>query len=173
MIIVNEIWKPIEGYEGLYEVSNLGRVKSYQKNKNGHLLSFTKSTWGYHLVGLNKDGKRKSFSVHRLVATAFLPKIEGKEVINHIDCDKTNNHVDNLEWCTQKENVQHSVKLGHYENSGAENKPVLQIEKHGYFQNRFRSICEAARITGIPQQSISSCCNGKLESAGGYKWQFL
>lgn len=168
-----EIWKPISGFEGLYEVSNLGRVKSYHKDKNGHLMKFTKGTWGYQLVGLHKDGKRKTVAVHRLVAEAFIPKIENKEVINHIDCDKTNNYVNNLEWTSQRENVQHSVKLGHYENSGAENKPVLQIEIHGYFQNRFRSICEAARITGIPQQNISKCCNGKLESAGGYKWQFL
>lgn len=168
-----ELWKSISGYEGLYEVSNLGRVKSIpRKNAKGGILHPSTSIWGYYLCGLWKNGKCKTFSVHRLVAEAFIPKIEGKDVINHIDCDKKNNCADNLEWTTQKENVRHSVKLGHYENSGAENKPVIQSEKQGAFENKFRSISEAARITGIPHQNISKCCNKKLKSAGGYLWRF-
>jgi hypothetical protein len=167
-----EIWKPVAGFEGLYEVSNLGRVKSFQNKKDGHIVSQSISKWGYLLCNLWKGNKCKTVSVHRLVAKAFIPNPKNKPVINHIDCDKTNNRVENLEWTTQKENVHHSVKLGHYENSGAENKPVIMAEKHGHFENRFKSICEAARITGIPQQSISACCNGKLKSAGGYLWRF-
>lgn len=167
-----EEWKDIEGYEGLYQVSNLGRVRSFKQNKSGHLLKYKSNCWGYFQVGLSKNGKQKLFSVHRLVAEAFIPKVENKNIVNHIDCDKSNNHANNLEWCTQKENVRHSVKLRHYEHSGAENKPVIMTEKQGAFENKFRSICEAARITGIPQQNISKCCNGKLRSAGGYLWRF-
>lgn len=168
-----EIWKPIAGYEGLYEVSNLGRVKSLpRKTSTGGIMKPSTTVWGYLMCALWKDGKGKSFSVHRLVAEAFIPNPGNKPTVNHIDCNKKNNHVDNLEWCTQTENVRHSVRLGHYESSGAPNKPVIQREKHGQFENRFRSIQEAARITGVPQQNISKCCQGRLNSAGGYLWMY-
>ena len=168
-----EIWKPVVGYDGLYEVSNLGRVKSLpRKNAKGGLKSPKETKWGYLMCQLWKDGKVKNHSVHRLVADAFIPNPEGKQTVNHIDCNKHNNRVDNLEWATQSENVRHSVRLGHYETSGARCKPVIQREKHGYFENRFKSIQEAARITCVPQQNISKCCQGKLKSAGGYFWRY-
>lgn len=168
-----EIWKPIAGYEGLYEVSNLGQVRSLpRKNVKGGIKSPTETKWGYLICPLWKNGKAKHCSVHRLVAEAFIPNPENKPTVNHIDCNRKNNRADNLEWATQSENVRHSVKLGHYAESGAESKPVFQIERTGQFQNKFRSINEAARITGVSQQSISMCCNGKLKSAGGYLWKF-
>lgn len=168
-----EIWKPIAGYEGIYEVSNLGRVRSLpRKTSKGGIKKPTETIWGYLICQLSKSGQVKHRSVHRLVAEAFIPNPENKQTVNHIDCNRKNNRADNLEWTTQSENVRHSVRLGHYAESGAENKPVFQIERTGQFQNKFRSISEAARITGVPQQNISKCCNGKLKSAGGYLWKF-
>lgn len=99
----------IEGYEGLYSVSDSGEVFSYRSNK---LLSKTKTTTGYYKVELYKDGSKKSLKVHRLVAMAFIPKIEYKPFINHKDGNKLNNNVENLEWCTQKENVNHALTTG-------------------------------------------------------------
>ena len=168
-----EIWKPVVGYEGLYEVSNLGRVKSLpRKDSKGGIKSQRETIWGYLLCQLWKDGKGKNHSVHRLVAEAFIPNPEVKQTVNHIDCNKHNNRADNLEWATQSENVRHSVKLGHYESSGARSKPIIQRERNGYFENRFKSMQEAARITGVPAANIWKCCNGKLKSAGGYLWRY-
>lgn len=116
---MTEIWRPIKGYEGLYEVSNKGRVKSLERYsvKFGHQkelvdekpISLHKSSAGYMVVHLSKDGERKSKSVHRLVAQVFIPNPQGLPFINHKDEDPTNNHVDNLEWCTQKYNVNYGT----------------------------------------------------------------
>lgn len=119
-----EVWRPIHGYEGLYEVSNHGHVRSLQKTivqhfKNGkekerklksRNIALINNGNGYIYVSFMKHGKRKNFYVHRLVADAFIEKPEGKDFVNHIDYDRSNNHVDNLEWCTVKENVRHSVE---------------------------------------------------------------
>jgi len=115
---MEEIWKDIEGYEGLYMVSNLGRIKSLV-GFNGHIyvnrvkiLNQSNTTTGYKKVELAKDKKKKSFKVHRLVAFAFIPNADKKPNINHKDGNPTNNNAKNLEWCTQKENVQHAVDTG-------------------------------------------------------------
>ena len=96
---MQEIWKDIKGYEGLYQVSNLGNVKSLKTNKN----LYSSNAKGYRRVGLFK-GKRKGYSIHRLVAQAFIPNPENKPCVNHKDCNRANNNVNNLEWCTHKEN---------------------------------------------------------------------
>lgn len=116
---MTEIWKPVKGYEGLYEVSNKGRVKSlkrysvrfgHQKELVGEkLMSLHKSSEGYIIVHLSKDGERKSKSVHRLVAQAFIPNPHCYPLINHKDENKANNHVENLEWCTQEYNVNYGT----------------------------------------------------------------
>ena len=116
--VLQEIWKPIEGYEGLYEISNLGRVKALKKwdvnsrkmQDTSFVLNPTDNGRGYKIVGLRKNTVRKNHYVHRLVAKAFLEQEVGKNYVNHIDYDTTNNRVDNLEWCTQKENIRHSSK---------------------------------------------------------------
>lgn len=113
--IVIEEWKPVVGYEGLYEISNLGRVKSltkWQGNKHifsEHIIKPTDNGHGYMIVSLRKEGKRKSHYVHRLVATEFIENYKNYKYVNHIDYDKTNNKVNNLEWCTQKQNIIHSI----------------------------------------------------------------
>ena len=103
---MSEEWRDIKGYEGLYQVSNLGRVKSlrYNHSENKKILKGFLSKKGYHRVSFYKDGVRKDYSVHRLVAEAFIPNIDNKPCIDHIDTNKLNNKVDNLRWCTNKEN---------------------------------------------------------------------
>lgn len=103
----NELWLDISEYENLYQVSNCGRIKSlnYRRTGKEQILKQATNKDGYKFVSLRKNGKGKTFTVHRLVAKAFIPSIENKVEINHIDCDKTNNCVSNLEWCTHKENT--------------------------------------------------------------------
>ena len=113
-----EEWKDIEGYEGLYQVSNLGNVRAlkfYHSRNNVHLLKPTVNKYGYCVVSLHKDKKVKQYRVHRLVAIAFLPNPDNLPYVNHIDCDKTNNSLTNLEWCTQSENVKHGYDNNRYD----------------------------------------------------------
>lgn len=113
-----EEWRDIKGYEGLYKISNIGRVKSYQTFGNNqkigreHFITPTLTTNGYYRVELIKDNQRKTHRIHRLVAFAFLPNPENKPYINHIDGNRLNNHITNLEWCTQKENNEHAIRTG-------------------------------------------------------------
>ena len=119
--VVNEEWRDVSGYERLYQVSNLGRVRSldrWRKNgsgeykQKGRILNQGDTTTGYKQIVLNKDKKRKTLKVHRLVAIAFIPNPENKPNVNHIDGNPHNNNVENLEWCTQAENVQHAINTG-------------------------------------------------------------
>lgn len=176
--MIGEVWKDVKGYEGKYQVSNLGRVKSlarYRKN-NGNSQTFQEEKIlkqsinrnGYCIVELSLDAKRKRHSVHRLVAIAFINNDEGKEQVNHIDENKQNNHIDNLEWCTCKENMNH----GSHNKKMAATKgtAVIRIDKEGNCEE-FYSMSEAARQTGISQSCISECVRGITKSAGGYYWR--
>ena len=175
-----EIWKDIVEYEGLYQVSNLGNVKSLHDrygNYRERLLKPIKRKDNYLCVDLHKNGKRKTYLVHRLVAETFLTKIDGKNHVDHINSDRQNNNVNNLRWCNQKENNQFDLARKHKSEAakgktGAwkgktgtlhpSSKAVLCIE----LNKIFGSAMEAGRETGIKQQNISKCCNGKLQSAG-------
>lgn len=106
---MEELWKSIEGYEGLYEVSNFGNVKSITRNK---VMKPGSHKFGYRYVILYKEGSNKSVLVHRLVADAFIPKISGEEDVNHIDGNKSNNCVENLEWVSKSENMKHAYQSG-------------------------------------------------------------
>ena len=161
-----EIWKDVKGYEGLYKVSNTGQLISLRKNQL--LKPFTHKK-GYLVATLTKDKKASHLYVHRIVANAFLENEEANKQINHKDGNKTNNCAENLEWCNDTENKKHA-----FENGLRKMKEVVEVEMfsaEGKFIERFSSITEASKKTGINVGNISSCCNGKRKSAKGYMFK--
>ena len=175
-----ETWKAIAGYEGLYEVSDLGRIKSLKYGKE-KILKPRKNTRGYLHVVLCKDGKAKNSKVHRLVAEAFIPNPNNLATVNHKDEVKTNNTVVNLEWMSQKDNTNYGTRnkrAGEAISKANINNPmfskqVQMLDKStGELLATFPSLMEAERVTGIAQPNISSCCLGKRKSTGGYKWRY-
>jgi hypothetical protein len=144
---MQEIWKSIEGFEGLYEVSNLGNVRSLPRTvKNryfpGKNRSLTSQKTGYKAVTLTGKGKRITDYVHRLVAKAFIANPENKPAINHIDSDRTNNNVMNLEWCTFQENIDHAAKVGSFNNVGEHHPQSILTEKDvKEIRNRYKKHC--------------------------------
>lgn len=180
-MLENEIWKPVENYEGIYEVSNLGRVRSlerYVQNhgvlelRKGRILKPGISGNGYNYICLSKNGNRKWCGVHRLVAQAFIPNPNNLPVINHRNEVKTDNRIENLEWCTYKYNNEYSGNIEKWINSNK--KKIIQLTKNGEFVAEYESAREAERITGIEHSNISGCCLKKygFKSAGNYKWKF-
>ena len=161
MNIINEEWKPVKGYEGLYEVSNLGRVKSLNYNHTGkeRIMKPEKHRDGYLRVQLYKDGKVKHFLVHRLVATAFIPNPLELPEINHRNEDKTNNVVVNLEFCSRCYNSNYGTRNVRI---GAARSKAVEASKYPDFSEiclRFASTAEAGR-NGYNQGSVSTCCRG-------------
>lgn len=190
-----EIWKPVVGYEGLYEVSSLGNVRSlnYRHTNTVKNLSLSRNKDGYIRVHLWKNYKGKVLTVHRLVAEAFLPIPEGKPQIDHINTDKTDNTVwlnedgsvnyekTNLRWVTNKENINNPLTVKHLseirngnENSKSISRAVLQYTKDGKLIKEWGSMNSAARELKINKSGIYSCCNGynRCKSYGGYVWRY-
>lgn len=172
---MQEIWKPIADYEETYFISNLGRIR----RKDGYKMKNHLGKIGYYTINLSRNGKIKQFYVHRLVASAFIPNPCGYKYINHKDEDKTNNNVGNLEWCTQKHNLNWGTSRARLSKSRMENphnnRCVSQYTLDGKFVNAFYSTAEAERVTGIAYTSIVACCRGyrKYSHAGGYKWKYI
>lgn len=175
-----EEWRAIEGYEGLYEVSSLGRVRSipkkhsYPKSTDGILSPSTRRS-RYKQVTLCKEGKTKAVSIHRLVAFAFLGKPKDNELeVNHIDEDPSNNEASNLEWVTPRQNLEHSNVINKMIAAAtkAKEKPVLMYDKKGNFICEFESATIAAKSIGSFQQNVSSCCKNWGLSTKGYKFKF-
>lgn len=186
---MEEIWKDIKGYEGLYQVSSEGRVKSKARNGNWKekILKPVKTKDNYFIVGLCKNGKSKNKRINRLVAEAFIPNPENKPEVNHIDGNKHNNKISNLEWVTTKENIVHAYKIGlnskeknvsslkEYAKRGCENpksKRVYQFDLNGNLIAIYVSVREAERQTKIKSQMISSCCLNKINHVGKYVWRY-
>ena len=169
--MVDEIWKDIKDYEGLYQVSNLGRIRSLDRlvkhafkgysRLKGKIKPCRKNTHGYLNINLCKDGKAKTLLIHRLVAQAFLPNPDNLPEVNHKDENKENNRVDNLEWCTSL-----------YNNSYSHGKQIVQLTKDGQFVAEYSTASEASRKNMIFLQNICDCCNYKVKSAGGYVWRW-
>lgn len=161
-----ELWADIEGYEGKYQVSTEGRVRSLNYNHTGvpQILKAVKDTKGYLHVGLNKDGKQKKFKVHRLVAQAFLYcKDRGSLQINHKDENKTNNRIENLEYCDCKYNINYGTKIE------KQSKPVNQLTLEGKLIKTWPSTAEAER-KGFHSGHIVDCCKGRYSHHKGFKW---
>ena len=182
----NEEWKDITGYEGLYQVSNFGKVKSLNYRRTGKecLLSVTTNNFGYSCVYLNKNGKRNGYYLHRLVAEAFLSNPMLLPEVNHKDENPLNNNVENLEWCTHVYNMNYGTvinrvknklkKSGHYKylNSIVTNKLSKKVYQYDLNNNLIKiwdSTNECGR-NGYGQSSVSACCRGKQKQAYGYKW---
>ena len=171
---MKEIWKNVIGYEGLYEVSNYGNVRSlekevvvkgFQKNIKGirkqRTLSQKEDKQGYLFVRISKNGIRKRIAVHRLVAYAFLKQIDGKTQVNHIDGNVKNNHSDNLEWVNNYENSYHRDFV-------LRNKSRYLCVETGRV---FNSLTDVEREMKIKGSNVCSCINGRIETAYGYHWE--
>lgn len=163
-----EIWKDIEGYEGYYMVSNLGNVKSLNYKGTGKegILKPKKDRYGYLQVGLSKDNEKKFYTVHRLVAQAFLDNSDNLPEVNHKDENKQNNHADNLEFCTSKYNANYGTR------NEKLSKPIVGVDRVTGLIVEFMSAHEAERKLGINNGSIIKCCQGKSKSAGGFVWYY-
>ena len=178
---MTEEWKDIKNYEGLYQVSNWGRVKSLGNGKSNNskekILKPFKDAGGYLVVKLYKDGKTKCFKVHRLVAETFILNSDNFPCVNHKDENKKNNFVflnedgsvnkekSNLEWCTYEYNNIYGTRIDRM------SKAVLQFTKSGEFIREWESATECGR-NGFAQSNVCACCRGKKPQYKGFKWKY-
>lgn len=185
------IWKDLLGYQGLYQVSNMGDVKSLSKiiKTKGNGLRNTKerilkpgiTKYGYKQVTLSKNGITKSYTIHRLVAYNFCDNLHDKPIINHKDGIKINNIYTNLEWCTYSENLQHAYdnclyipsrnRLGFSGKKHKDSMPVIQFTLNNEYISEYESI-GLTRQAGFTPQHVHSCCIGKLKTHAKFKWKF-
>jgi len=188
----NEIWKPVKDYEGIYEVSSLGRVRSLDrilpnytskgisgtKIIKGRVLKSHKSTTSnYYYVHLRGNGASKEVSVHRLVAKAFVPNPNNLPQVNHIDENPANNRFGNLEWCTAKYNINYGTRSKRVSETrisrASKGRAVTQYSKDWQFIKTYRSISIASRAVGVRDSGIIRCCKGVINIAGGYHWRYV
>lgn len=165
-----EIWEDIEGYEGIYQISNQGRVRSLKYGKV-KVLRPRKNNDGYLQVNLYKNGEVKNYRINRLVATAFLPNPQNLPEVNHIDEDKENNCVGNLEWCDRRYNINYGTRTERTK------KPVSQFNLNGDLIKRWDSVSEASRELDFNLASISRAARNEYNRCGsnfykGYYWSF-
>lgn len=179
---MEEIWKDIKGYEGLYQISNTGKIKSidrcyahkgcnggfYHKKEKILIPAYDKDK--YLKVTLCKNGKKNSKSVHRLVAETFISNPNNLPQVNHKDENKQNNSVNNLEWCTVKYNTNYGT--GIERSAKAKFKALLQYDLNMNLLKKWNSCKEAGETLKLNSKSISRCCLGKRKTAFGYIWKY-
>lgn len=184
-----EEWKDIKGYNGMYQISSYGRVKSLKRYKVGkeHFKKPSIGRDGYEYIMLWKDNKFKRFPIHRLVAIAFIRNDDVKPQVDHIDTNKTNNRVENLRWVTRQENQHNPLteiniknQIRHPHSEEAKRKiglrcsvPVEQYTLDGNFIKAYPSAAAASRETGVCSEQIRKCRRGFYKQAGGYIWKFI
>lgn len=182
-----EEWRDIEGYEGLYQVSNEGRVRTLDRTIEfvdgriykfkSKILSLTPDKDGYLAVGFSIKGKTITKKVHRLVAQAFIPNPNNYPIINHKDECKTNNFVENLEWCDCKYNLNYGTNperiSQRVRNNEYSSKKIVQIGDDGEIIKIYPSLREVERELGLFHSGVSACALGKTKHCGGFKWKFL
>ena len=178
---MEEIWKDVPGYEGLYQVSDNGNVRRLNWNRTGTTRNITLKPHknGYRQVLLAKNGKRKMFTVHRLVAMVFIPNPDGLPHVNHIDENKANNIAANLEWCSPSYNVKYSIHR-HPERRHGTVQPawryggrmITQFDSNGNLIKIWEGTPELIRDTTWGVSNIVACCSGKRKTAYGFKWRF-
>lgn len=174
-----EKWRSVIGYEGLYQISNLGNIRSVdrvrsngKKYKGKHL--YTHLINGYKVVLLSKNGVLKNHKIHRLVALSFIPNPENKPCVDHIDTNKINNKVENLRWVTYQENTDNplSSKSQKHAVSNTGCIRVSQYDKQKKLLNIFPSASIASKMTQTSASSICNCCRGRIKTANGYIWKY-
>lgn len=165
---MQEIWKDINRYEGLYKISNFGKVMSLTRNK---LLTINK-TGEYDYVFLSKNGQFKIKKIHRLVAEAFIPNPNNLECVNHRDENKRNNRVDNLEWCTKKYNCNYGKRNEKMSKSKSKYK-IVQKDKNNNIIKIWNSIWDLEHNTSYNKWVIRQCCKNKCKTVYGYKWEYM
>lgn len=183
--ITAEVWKDIAGYEGLYQVSNMGRVRSFSREvkccgghsriTRSHILHGYINGSGYYEVALCNSEGQSHRRVHELVAKAFIPNPTHLPVINHIDEDKANNKVNNLEWCTTAYNNAYGTRnfrIGETLKLTRTGRPVIQLSLDDCFLKEYRTIRLAARENHVQPSNIHKACDGTIKQTGGFKWRY-
>lgn len=173
----NEIWKDIPNYEGLYQISNHGRIKSLIRKfcKQEQIVKCSLRKDGYIMVYLSKNGKKKYHSVHRIVATVFIPNPNMLPFVNHINENKADNRVENLEWCDAKYNTNYGTCIERRAKSQTNKHgaiSVIQYSLKGDMIAEYPSLMEASRMTKVPARAICACCKNYQKSAFGYVWKY-
>ena len=175
---MKEEWRDIAEFKGYYQVSNLGNVRSVDRKVNcrwgikhpikSKIKVPQKNRGGYYQVNLfGEEAEYKTRLVHRLVANAFIPNPENKPMVNHLDGNRLNNRVENLEWATASENMIHSFNV-----LKKSLTPVIQYDLQGNLLAHYESIKQASDKTGVARCSISNVCRGRRNKAGGFKWKY-
>lgn len=175
-IMEKEIWADIKGYEGLYQVSTYGRVRSLNYKRTGK-IKIMKCCFcnGYFNIGLTKNKKTKTFLIHRLVAEAFISNQDNLPEINHIDENRSNNHVENLEYCDHNYNINYGTrtkKMVETRIKGEKSETIVQLNRHGNLIREWSSAMEIERELGFKHTNIYTCCLGKRKSANGFVWKY-
>lgn len=186
---MKEVWKDIAEYEGLYQVSNMGRIRtlervvqfgSQQRIIKPNIRKQKVKNGGYMFIQLAKNGKQKCFHVHRLVAYAFCDGYAAKLQVNHIDGNRRNNVCTNLEWCSRSENQKHAYRVlkrecymnGKYGSLSHRSKPIIQLSLNGEFIRNWDCAATVERELGISESNIRKCLYGKSKQSHGFRWVY-